>query len=130
MSKRYTDEELATIVVDLCIQIHVRLGPGLLEKVYEEALCYELSQLNIFYQRQQTVPIWYKDLYVANGFRYDILIEGKLLIELKSQELIPPVYPKVVRSYLKMLDIRLGLLINFYVELMKDGIKRVHNRLA
>jgi GxxExxY protein len=124
-----TENELAKIVVDLCLKIHKKLGPGLLESVYEEVLCFELSKLGLKFCRQQGVVLTYEDIKMELGFRADIIVEEKLIIELKSVESIAPVHPKIVLTYLRLTGKKLGLLINFNVELIKDGIKRVVNNL-
>lgn len=120
---------MAKFVVDLCLKIHKALGPGLLESVYEEVLCYELQKARLNYTRQQKIKVTYEDVQMNLGFRADIIVEGKLILELKSIETIMPVHPKILLTYLKLTNIKLGLLINFNEELIKDGIKRVVNNL-
>ena len=124
-----TENELATIIVDLCIKIHKTLGPGLLESVYESALCYELSKLKIPHERQKDIPVPYEDIILDVGFRADIIVEDKLIIEIKSIENLLPVHHKILITYLRLSDKRLGLLINFNVNLLKDGICRKVNKL-
>lgn len=124
-----SENELAKIVVDLCLKIHRTLGPGLLESVYEEVLCYELAKSGLKFKRQQGIAVVYEGITMDLGFRADIIVEDKLIVELKSVELIAPVHPKVLLTYLRLTDKKLGLLINFNVELIKDGIKRVANNL-
>ncbi len=124
-----TENELATIVVDLCIKIHKTLGPGLLETVYESALCYELSKLNIPYERQKDMPVRYEDIVLDVGFRADVIVDEKLIVELKSIESLAAVHHKIVITYLKITGMKLGLLINFNVNLLKDGIHRKVNKL-
>ncbi|MBZ0203045.1 MAG: GxxExxY protein [Ignavibacteria bacterium] len=124
-----TENELATIVVDLCIKIHKTLGPGLLETVYESALCYELSKLNIPYERQKDMPVHYEDTVLDVGFRADVIVEEKLLVELKSIENLAAVHHKIVITYIKITGMKLGLLINFNMNLLKDGIHRKVNKL-
>ena len=123
------ENELATIVVDLCLKIHRSLGPGLLESVYEDALCYELKKMGLDYSRQQEIPVMYEGIQMQGGFRADVIVEGKLLIELKSIEYILPVHMKVLLTYLKLTSIKLGLLINFNEALLKNGVKRMVNNL-
>ncbi len=124
-----TENELAAIVVDLCVKIHKTLGPGLLETVYESALCYELSKLNIHFEKQKDIVVTYEDVTFEVGFRADVIVENKLLVELKSIENLLAVHHKIVLTYLKLAKIKLGLLINFNVNLMKDGIFRKVNGL-
>ncbi len=122
-----TENELATIAVDIAFKIHTALGPGLLESVYESAFAYELEKRGIKYTRQQDIPARYEDIVLDVGFRADIIMENKLLIELKSIEHIDKVHHKVVLTYLRLSDLKLGLLINFGVNLIKDGIHRKIN---
>jgi GxxExxY protein len=124
-----TENELAKIVVGLCLKIHRTLGPGLLESVYEEVLCYELTKLRLNFKRQQVIAVVYDGIKMDLGFRADVIIEDKLIVELKSVELVAPVHPKILLTYLRLTNIKLGLLVNFNVELIKDGIKRVVNHL-
>lgn len=124
-----TENELAKIVVGLCLKIHRELGPGLLESVYEEVLCYELVKSGLKFNRQQGIIVMYEDIKMDLGFRADIIVEDKLIIELKSIESIGPVHFKILLTYLRLTNKKLGLLINFNVELIKDGIKRIANNL-
>ena len=121
--------ELAAIVVDICYKIHVQLGPGLFESVYEEILCYELMDRNVFFERQKTMSLVYKQIKLDVGFRADIIVENKLLIEVKSIEALSPVHFKQVRTYLHLSGIKLALLVNFNVNLIKDGMHRIVHRL-
>ncbi len=124
-----TENELAKVVVNLCLKIHRNLGPGLLESVYEEALCYELEKLQLEFKRQQVIEVVYEDVKMDLGFRADVIIEDKLLVELKSVEEVKPVHHKILLTYLRLTNIKLGLLVNFNVELIKYGIKRIVNNL-
>jgi len=124
-----TENEIAKIVVDLCIKIHKILGPGLLESVYEAALVYELKKLRIPVEQQVGVPVEYDDVHLDIGFRADVIIENKFLVELKSVETLLAVHKKQLLTYLKLKKFKLGLLANFNVELMKDGITRIANGL-
>ncbi len=123
------ENELAKIVVGLCLKIHKTLGPGLLESVYEEVLCYELKKLHLDFKRQSGIGVNYEGIKLDLGFRADIIIENKLIVELKSIELVHPVYYKVLLTYLRLSNKKLGLMVNFNVALIKDGIKRVVNNL-
>ncbi len=124
-----TENELAETVIGLCLKIHRTLGPGLLESVYECALCYELSKAGIPFQRQKAIKVVYDDVTIDIGFRADVIVAGKLLLELKSSETIAPVHAKIVLTYLRLSDIKLGLVINFHEELLKNGIRRLVNNL-
>jgi GxxExxY protein len=128
--KDMTENELARIVVGLCLKIHRALGPGLLESVYEEVLCFELTKLALNFSRQQGITVVYEDIRMDMGFRADIIIEDKLIVELKSIEIVAPVHYKILLTYLRLTNKKLGLMINFNVELIKEGIKRVANNLS
>ncbi|MBX9785087.1 MAG: GxxExxY protein [Chitinophagaceae bacterium] len=119
-----TENELATIAVDISFKIHKILGPGLLESVYEEAFAYELEKRGIPYTRQQGMKVNYEEAVLDIGFRYDIVMENKLVVEIKSVERLEKVHHKIVLTYLKLTGIKLALLINFNVDLIKDGIHR------
>lgn len=124
-----TENELAKIIVDLCIKIHRTLGPGLLESVYEAALVYELKKLGITASRQVDVPLVYDEIDIDVGFRADVIVDDKVIVEIKSIENVIPVHKKQLLTYLKLSGRKLGLLANFNVELMKDGITRIANGL-
>lgn len=123
------ENELARIVVDCCYRMHSRYGPGLLESVYEQILFYELSQSGLFVERQKSIPLIHEDLIIPVAFRADLIIEGKLLLELKAVDEMPKLFYKKVVTYLKLTGIHLGLLINFNEPYLKDGIKRIVNNL-
>jgi GxxExxY protein len=122
-----TENEIAKHIVDAALKIHKRFGPGLLESVYEAVLAAELERRGFRVKRQQPIPVIYEDIRLEIGFRADLIVEDKVIVEIKSVEAIAPVHYKQVLTYLKVADKRLGLLINFNVELIKDGIKRVVN---
>ena len=124
-----SENEIATIVVDICIKVHRAFGPGLLESVYEEAICMELLKRNMSFSRQQGIKINYEGIVMELGFRADIIVENKVILEIKSIEAIAPVHKKQVITYLKLTGIKLGLLINFNVNLLKEGIFRLVNNL-
>lgn len=124
-----TENEIAKEIVDVAYHIHRRLGPGLLESVYETVLAYELTKRDLNVRRQCPVPIVYDDITFDEGFRADLIVEDKVVIELKSVEAVIRVHKKQLLTYLRLLDKRLGLLINFGAELIGDGISRVVNRL-
>ncbi|MBW1868444.1 MAG: GxxExxY protein [Deltaproteobacteria bacterium] len=124
-----TENEIAKIVVDAAYHIHKRLGPGLLESVYEVILAYALSSRGLNVEKQVLVPIVFDGMKFDEGFRADLIVEDKVIVELKSVEKIAPVHKKQLLTYLRLADKRLGLLINFGASLIKDGIFRVANRL-
>lgn len=124
-----TENEISKILIDLFLKIHRSLGPGLLETVYEEVLCYELSLLGLHYTRQQGIPVIYEGVKMDLGFRTDVIVENKVIVEIKSIETIAPVHSKILLTYLRMTNIKLGLLVNFNEELIKDGITRIVNGL-
>lgn len=124
-----TENEIAKVVVDCSYKIHKKLGPGLLESVYEEILSYELQNRGLTIQRQKGLPVSYDNLRMDLGFRADIIAENKVIIELKSVEVLAPVHSKQLLTYLKVTEMKLGLLINFGELLIKDGIHRIVNNL-
>ena len=123
------ENELSKIIVNAAFKIHTTLGPGLLESVYEAVLAYELEKRGCKVVKQQPIPVIYEDVKLDIGFRADLIVNRKVIIEVKSTEAIAPVHAKQLRTYLRLTDLHLGLLINFNVELIKDGIKRVVNNL-
>jgi GxxExxY protein len=116
--------ELTHAVIGAAIEIHRNLGPGLLEAVYEECLARELTLLNIPYERQKPIPLVYKDLKLECGYRLDLLIAGRVVVEIKSIEALAPIHESVMLTYLRLSGCSLGLLINFHVPVLKDGIRR------
>ena len=114
-------------VIGAAIEVHSALGPGLLESVYEECLCHEFGLQRISYKRQQELPVAYKGAKLDCGYRLDIVVAEKLIIELKSVENIQRIHEAQLLTYLKLTGIKIGLLINFNVALLKDGIKRLDN---
>lgn len=121
-------EDVAAIIVDAALQIHRELGPGLLESVYEAVLARLLEQRGLFVERQKPVPVAYQDIRIDEGFRLDLLVDRQLIVELKSVENLHPVHPKQLLTYLRLMNLPLGLLINFGAPLLKDGLKRVVNQ--
>ena len=124
-----TENEISKIIVDACYHIHIKLGPGLLETVYETILEYELIKRGLTVERQKALPLLWEDLKMDVGFRADLIVEDKVIIEIKSVEKISAVYSKQVLTYLKITTHRLGLLINFNEPLIKNGIHRIVNNL-
>ena len=119
--------ELTGIVVDTAIKIHSKIGPGCFEKVYEEILNYELQKMGFLVYRQLLLPIEYETLRVENAYKLDLLVENKLIIELKSVSPFPSVYFKQLSTQLGLLNLKNGMILNFKVDLMKEGIFRVYN---
>ena len=119
---------MAAIVVDAALQLHRDLGPGLLESVYEAVLAKILEQRGLQIERQKPVPIQYQGVSLDEGFRLDLLVDGQLIVELKSVENIHPVHPKQLLTYLRLMNLPLGFLINFGAPLLKDGLQRVVNK--
>ena len=124
-----TENQIATIAVDAALKIHRALGPGLLESVYEATLAYEMARRGLRVLTQQGVPVVYEGVKMELGFRPDIIVNNKLIVEVKSIEAIVAVHRKQLETYLRLTGMHLVLLINFNVELIKDGIQRVVNRL-
>ncbi|MCD6298365.1 MAG: GxxExxY protein [Deltaproteobacteria bacterium] len=124
-----TENEIAKIIVDAAYHVHKRLGPGLLESVYETVLAYELKKRGLNVKRQAPVAVVYDNIKFDEGFRADLIAEDKIIAELKSVESVIPVHKKQLLTYLRLADKRLGLLINFGAELIRDGISRVVNGL-
>ena len=119
--------QLSAIIVDSALTIHRKLGPGLLEKIYEECLIHELKLRGLKIESQIILPIEYKELKIENAFRIDVLVEDSIVIEIKAVETILPVHEAQLLTYLRLTNHRLGLLINFNSPLIKDGIKRIAN---
>lgn len=122
-----TENDVAKQIVDVAYRVHTALGPGLLESVYEAVLAYELEVRGLRVVRQQGIPIVYQGTRFAVGFEADLVVEDKVIVELKSVESVAPVHKKQLLTYLRLADKRLGLLINFNVVLIKDGITRIAN---
>ncbi len=124
-----SENELSRLIVDLSFKIHTQYGPGLFESVYEEIFAYEWSKNSIPFKRQHPVPLIHEEIKMDAGFRADFIIDSKVIIELKSVETLAPVHYKQVLTYLKLTNLKLGLLVNFNVNLIKDGIHRIVNNL-
>ena len=116
---------LSGVVIGLAIKVHSRLGPGLLESIYKECLFYEISRLGYLTEKEKVMPVFYETIKVDIGYRIDILVEEAILVEIKSIERLEPIHTARVLTYLKLSGCKLGLLINFNVPLLKDGIKRL-----
>ena len=124
-----TENELATKTLDICFKIHKLYGPGLFESVYEEIFCYEWGKTNIPFVRQHPIPLVHETIKLEAGFRADAILDNKVIIELKSVETLADIHYKQVLTYLKLTKLKLGLLINFNVVYLKDGIHRIANKL-
>lgn len=124
-----TENEIATKVIGCAIQVHKNLGPGLLESAYEECLFYEINKSGLEVKKQKALPLIYEEIKLDVGYRLDILVEKKLIIEVKAVEALNDVHLAQVLTYLKLSNCKLGLLMNFNVAKMADGIKRVVNKL-
>lgn len=124
-----SENSIAKIVLDKAIKVHKTTGPGLLESAYEECLFYELNRAGLFVEKQKLLPLIYEGIKLDAGYRIDIMINNKVIIELKSVETIAPVHVAQVITYLKLSNCKLGILVNFNVALLKDGFKRIVNGL-
>ena len=119
--------KLSNKIIGAAIEVHKGLGPGLLESAYEECLCYELNLREISYDRQLSLPVLYKEKQLDCGYRIDVLVEKSIILELKAVDKIEAIHKAQLLTYLKLSDIHLGLLLNFNVPIMKDGIVRIVN---
>jgi len=122
-----TENEISKIVLDCAFKVHLALGPGLLESAYEECLYYEIIQSGLFVEKQKPLPLIYKEIKLEVGYRVDLLIENKFIVEIKSVEFLNEIHLAQLLTYLKLSDCKLGYLINFNVKYLKDGVKRVIN---
>ena len=119
------EDQLSNIVIGLVINVHKNLGPGLLESAYEECLFYELNKNNLFVEKQKSMPLVYEKVKLDCGYRIDLMVERKFILEIKSVETLNDVHLAQVLTYLKLAECKIGLLINFNTKYLKDGIKRV-----
>jgi GxxExxY protein len=124
-----TENEISKVIVNSCYHIHTKLGPGLFESVYEQILEFELIKEGLFIQRQQAIPVVWKGQKLDQGFRADLIVENKVIVEIKSIEAIAPVHQKQLLTYLRLTNLKLGLLVNFNNALIKNGIQRIVNKL-
>jgi GxxExxY protein len=127
--ERDFQEYVGKEIVDIAFQLHSKLGPGLLEKVYESCFCYELGKRNLRFVTQKKVPIVYDNIMFDDGLRLDLLVEDRIIVELKAQENYHPVWEAQLLSYLRLTNKQLGYIINFTVPRIKDGIKRMVHSL-
>lgn len=124
---RFAEGQLTSIVIGKAIEVHRALGPGSLESAYQECLLYELQQAGLFVEREKALPIVYKEVKLEHGYRLDLLIEGLLVIELKTVEALTDVHTAQILTYLRLGNFPLGLLINFHVKMLREGIRRYAN---
>jgi GxxExxY protein len=122
-------ESIGAKLLDAAFEVHRHLGPGLLESTYEMAFCHELARSNLPFERQKDMPVAYKGIHLDCGYRLDVIVAGEILVELKAVESLLPIHEAQLLTYLKLTNRRLGFLINFNVRLLKQGIKRMVNRL-
>jgi len=120
-----TDNELRHQIIGAAIDVHRALGPGLLESAYEECLFHELSLRGLSIERQKPLPVVYKEVKLEAGYRVDLLVEGRVIVELKAVECLAPIHDAIVLTYLGMSGCRIGLLMNFHTAILKNGIKRL-----
>jgi GxxExxY protein len=119
-----TDNQLTHEIIGAAIEVHRVLGPGLLESAYEECLARELTLRNIKFERQKPLPVVYKDVKLDCGYRLDFLVEGRVVLELKAVESLAPIHEAIMLTYLRLSGCKIGLLINFHVEVLKNGLRR------
>jgi GxxExxY protein len=124
-----TENDIATLALDISFKIHRQYGPGLFESVYEEIFCHEWAKTGIHFKRQIGVPLIHEDIRMEVGFRADVILDDKVILEIKSIEALADIHFKQVLTYLKLTNLKLGLIVNFNVVLLKDGIKRVANNI-
>jgi len=124
-----TENELSSIIIGAAIEVHTQLGPGLLESVYETCLYYELKEIGLKVERQVNLPLKYKNLHLDSGLRLDLLVQDKVIIELKAVQELCDVHVAQTLTYLKLTDLKLGLLINFNEALLKQGLRRIVNNM-
>jgi GxxExxY protein len=124
-----TENEISKVIFECALKIHKNLGPGLLESAYEECLFYELKKYGLNVEKQKALPLVYEEVKLEIGYRIDIIVENKVIIEVKSVEALNDVHLAQVLTYLKLSDCKLGMLINFNVSFIKNGIRRVANNL-
>lgn len=124
-----TENDIATLALDICFKIHRQYGPGLFESVYEEIFCHEWAKTEIPFKRQYGVPLVHENIKMDIGFRADIILDDKVILEFKSVDALADIHFKQVLTYLKLTNLKLGVIVNFNVVLLKDGIKRIANNL-
>ena len=123
------ENDIATLALDICFKLHKQYGPGLFESVYEQIFCYEWNKTNIPFTCQQPIPLIHETIKLEAGFRADVILNNKVILELKSVDALADIHYKQLLTYLKLTNLKLGLLINFNVVYLKDGIHRIANKL-
>ncbi len=123
------ENQISGVLVDVFYKVHKELGPGLLESVYESAICHEVRKRGLSFTRQEPIEVFFDGESMEHGFRADVIVDNKVIIEIKSVEILAPVHHKQLLTYLKLTKLKLGLLINFNVDLMKNGLVRIVNNL-
>ena len=129
MKSSLSENDLTERIIGAAISMHKELGPGLLESTYEACLAYELAEREMKFERQKSVPIIYRSIRLDCGYRVDLLVEGKVIVEIKAIEKLEPIHEAQLLSYLKLSGCKVGLLINFNVKILKSGIRRFVNEL-
>jgi len=124
-----TENDISNKIIVAAIEVHKQLGPGLLESAYQECLIYELKAAGLKIEKEKALPIVYKEIQLDHGYRIDILVENKVVIEIKTVEVLTDIHEAQVLTYLKLGEFKLGLLMNFNVKLLKNGLKRYVNKL-
>jgi len=120
-----TDDQLTHEIIGAAIEVHRMLGPGLLESAYEECLARELNIRGIPFEQQKPLPLVYKDVKLECGYRVDLLVDGRVILELKAVDALAPIHDAIVLTYLRLSGCKIGLLINFHTAMLKDGIRRL-----
>ncbi|MDP3876562.1 MAG: GxxExxY protein [Methylobacter sp.] len=121
------ENNITNEIIGAAIEVHRELGPGLMESIYEECLSIELTSRNVYFEQQKIIPVLYKKQVIKSNFRLDLLVENKVIVELKAVENLLPIHTAQLLTYLKLTECRIGLLINFNVPVLKNGIKRIVN---
>ena len=124
-----SENEISSKIIGAAIEVHKQLGPGLLESTYETCLAYELKQMGLDVKQQQALPVLYKEVKLEAGYRIDLLVENKVIVEIKSVDALADIHTAQLLTYLKLKDLKLGLLINFNSVRVVDGLKRIVNNL-
>lgn len=124
-----TENEISSKIIGACIEVHKQLGPGLLESTYEACLAHELNLMGLEIRQQVALPVIYKEIKLNAGYRIDMIVENKVIIEIKSVDALAPIHTAQILTYLKLKEIKLGLLINFNQVKLIDGLKRIVNNL-
>lgn len=130
MNEDKRHNEITGTIIGAAIEVHRALGPGLLESAYEACLAYEIVQRGLYVESQKPLPLVYKEVYLDCGYRLDLLVENTVIVEIKSVDSLAPIHTAQLLSYLKLSNLRVGLLFNFNVEILKDGMRRIVNHFV